>query len=87
MPPERLDQAILEEYGPTHRPLPEACLTLFREARRSHDAGAFNAAAMTCRAAAEAATWHYLNLSWTGSGYAARGIPRREDTLEVARST
>lgn len=86
MPDERWDQSILEEFGHTHRPLPEACLTLFREARLCHKAGAFNAAAMTCRAALEAATWHYLHLSWSGTGYAARNVPRREETLEVARS-
>jgi hypothetical protein len=80
-----LDRTLSAEFGGEHRPLPRTCLTLLNEAVLSLGAGAYNSAAITSRAAMEAASWHYLFLTWSRTGYAARRIDRTAAVV-VARS-
>jgi hypothetical protein len=84
-PYDALEATLASECPGPARPLPSACTKLFCQSVLSLNAGAFEASAMTCRAAVEAAAWHYLFLNWTKNGWSNRGIPRDEQ-LRVART-
>ncbi len=83
---ERLFATLDSAYPNGHRSLPTACTNLLDQARRAHNARAYEASAMTCRASIEAGTWHYLNLTWSATGFAARQIQRdREFSVALSR--
>jgi hypothetical protein len=82
---ENLVAALQSTFPSGHRSLPAACTNLLDQARKAHNARAYEASAMACRASIEAGTWHYLNLTWSATGFAARQI-QRDRELSVAFS-
>ena len=51
-----------EDFPDGHRSLPPACTVLLEQAVLAYEAGANEAAVLTCRASLEAACWHYLHI-------------------------
>jgi hypothetical protein len=83
---ENLVAALDSAFPNGHKSLPDACTNLLDQARKAHNAGAYEASALTCRASIEAGTWHYLNLTWSATGFAARQIQRdREFSVALSR--
>jgi hypothetical protein len=73
---EALEDRLRATFPDGRRSLPRSCTELLRQAVACHETGAFESAALTCRAAIEAASWNYLFIDWLRTGWGNRGIPR-----------
>jgi hypothetical protein len=83
---DELNATLAAEFPDGNRSLPQTCAVLLEQAVLACNAGAHDASALVCRSAVEAACWHYVYITWLGTGWGNRGIPR-DRVNEVDRSS